>query len=389
MDTVTSPYIAQRLARYNEVKVSHKLLKEALASALFYLTRSVSTDIVNLVGPTGIGKTMLLEQLEAQVLLRFQSEMDANPDVRPIIRSLAVASGFRQFDWKLLYMSGLMQLGDPFAHLRNQPGSAAARMALQAELDHRRNTTSVLRDRLETELRLRTTRIWGIDEAQHAVFGGKAGRPGDQFDVFKSLAQRTKTKLLLLGPEQLEAHLLTSAQLARRSVTVHFNRYHFDRQDEADEFASICACFLHGMELRGVPQVDQETLGLLYQGTLGCVGILKNWMERALAHCLERHSDPEQASLVLDDLCATRLSLKAMRSISADIHRFEAAQIENESDDSYDELLSPEGGRPGRAGVPSTSLPAPESKPRRGRPRVGVRNPGRDPVGGNELWGAS
>jgi hypothetical protein len=98
-------------------------------------------------------------------------------------------------------------------------------------------SASQLRCDLEAEFRVRRTLYWFIDGAPHVLMGGEAV-PGNQFDVLKSLAQRTGVKLLLSGPYELMSHLAHSAQLARRSETVYLPRYRWESQEDLQQFGN-------------------------------------------------------------------------------------------------------------------------------------------------------
>lgn len=407
--------IDRRLIEFRQAKVMHAHLQEVLDKAIFYILRSPGTDVINIVGPTGVGKSMFLGRLEVEMIKARSRAMVDNRNMRPFVSSMAVASGHRAYDFKRLYASVLTALGDPFANFPASMGRPTAQ-AFNAIVDCRRKTatTAAMRERLERELELRGTVVWCLDEAQHAVFGGRSGPPRHQLDVFKSIAQRGSTKLCLIGPPELEDQLLSSGQLARRSMTIHFRRYHHQNDGDLLQFASVADKFFRLMHFASTPDVT-DSLDFIYSGSLGCVGIMKDWFERAMAIAMARHDDLDAVALTLDHLRETRMPGSALLSIQNDILRMERSMESNETDDLHDRIVHGDtpvriGGaasspRPNRARAlapaegavaakrpkraPSVSARDAQEAPavKRSKARPGHRSPGRDPVGGSDIWG--
>lgn len=368
---LTHAQIKDAVEHFKEVVIKHPHLQLAMDELLFLLDLSPNVSIVNLVGPTGIGKSLLLTRIVEAVHTQYLDVMTADPDFMPIICTNAVASGHRLFDWKSLYRGALVAAGDRFAAVRNarhRKGEAPVLQFLQAGESQ---TAAEHRARLEEEFRLRRTRIWIIDEAQHAIFGGKSGHPGDQFDVMKSIAQNTGVKIVLAGPHEMEPALGTSGQLARRSSTVHFRRYLDDDPAHMKVFASVARTLLAHMRLKGIPALEKDVLALLYTGSAGCIGILKDWLAKAYGRALRTQDADTSAVLTLDHLRSTRLPARAMATIMADIHAEEEAARDGASDADYARIvLTPT--------AQAEPIRGPKARPQRGR--VGTRRPGRDPV---------
>lgn len=381
--------IEKRLQDFRLAKVMHARLGHVLDQAMFYILKSPSTAIVNIVGPTGAGKSMLLGRIEAEIIKARCQEMADDCNMRPFVSTLAVASGYRGFDFKRLYVSVLEALGDPFARLPGSFGKQGKPSLQTPTAKHskrtapRGETTAAVRERLERELTWRNTVVWCIDEAHHAVFGGKSGAPKYQLEVFKSIAQRGTTKLCLIGPPELGEQLLSSGQLARRSMTIYFPPY--NHRDESDllYFASVASKFFELMALLSTPDV-KANLDFLYSGTHGCVGILKDWLERAMAVALERHADLDAVHLTLDDLRQTRMPAGALQTIHDEIARTERWMRFDDSDDLCDEIVH------GRAPIVAEAVRTePRVKlPKSRRVLPGIRNPVRDKVGDAKVWGA-
>jgi hypothetical protein len=129
-----------------------------------------------------------------------------------------------------------------------------------------------------------------IDEAQHLARMGSGRRLSDQLDVIKSLANRTKTVHVLIGTYELLAFRNLSAQLSRRSIDIHFPRYRADNPNDLKTFRTIVKSFEQQLPLSQPPDLLNEW-EYLYERSIGCVGILKDWLVRVLVSVSRRKSD--------------------------------------------------------------------------------------------------
>lgn len=101
-----------------------------------------------------------------------------------------------------------------------------------------------------------------------------------------------------------------SAQLSRRSVEIHLGRYQAENAEDLLAFKSVLLTFQRHLPLIAEPNLV-ERWEYLYERSVGCVGVLKNWLSRALAavleegdvtltdHHLERHAEPTRKLLTL------------------------------------------------------------------------------------------
>src|SRR5207302_457486 len=100
-----------------------------------------------------------------------------------------------------------------------------------------------------------------------------------------ALAALTGTVHVLVGTYELLGLTNLSAQLSRRSIEIHFGRYRAELHDDRLAFKSVVLTFQ-----RHLPVAEEPDLvgawDALYEGSLGCVGVLKNWLNRALADAL-------------------------------------------------------------------------------------------------------
>src|SRR5437667_4475244 len=124
-----------------------------------------------------------------------------------------------------------------------------------------------------------------IDEAQHFGKIASGRRLLDQLDVMKSIANQTKTVHVLYGTYDLLAFRNLNGQLSRRSVDVHFPRYRVEVADDRKAFISVLRSFAQQLPLAETPDLARDW-EFLYERSIGCVGVLKQWLIRALSVAL-------------------------------------------------------------------------------------------------------
>src|SRR5690242_17121204 len=110
----------------------------------------------------------------------------------------------------------------------------------------------------------------------------------------QDIEEMTETGVLhiLIGTYDVLPFCNLDGQMARRGSEFHFARYHIENANDCQAFRNAFSSLLKQIPL----QVDHD--GLLqrwwyfFEGSLGCIGILKQWLVRALYRAL-REASPE------------------------------------------------------------------------------------------------
>jgi len=115
---------------------------------------------------------------------------------------------------------------------------------------------------------------------------------------------------VLIGTYELVGLATLSAQLSRRSHELHFGRYRAEDPEDQRAFQSVLLTFQRHLPLAQEPDLVGH-FEYLYEQSVGCIGVLKDWLNRALAaaledgaatltaHHLERQAEPARKLLSL------------------------------------------------------------------------------------------
>jgi len=134
---------------------------------------------------------------------------------------------------------------------------------------------------VEQAIRYRRPLAVMIDEAQHLGKISSGRRLLDQLDVVKSIANQTKTAHVLFGTYDLLAFRNLNGQLSRRSIDVHIARYRAEDPEDRQTFINVVQSFEKELPFEAPSDLVSDW-GFLYERSLGCVGVLKEWLVRAV-----------------------------------------------------------------------------------------------------------
>jgi len=238
-------------------------------------------DILAIMGPTGVGKSVLGDYLVQNGLHTWATEMQTNPGFLPALRIEAIASGENDFSWRLFYQSILEQAGEDLSMPRQAFEVDPASGRLLRARRNPGNTLASLRKAVERALVARQVRYLVVDEAAHIFRQCSSKKLIIQLDTLKSLSNTAGVQLVLVGSYDLYELLFLSGQLARRIQVVHFARYRQDVEADVRAFRTCVQQFQKAhAEVWGdglMPYADA-----LMESTLGCVGTLNAVLKRAV-----------------------------------------------------------------------------------------------------------
>jgi hypothetical protein len=360
----------ERLAYFKEKTVAHPRLQEVNEILMRTIAEPAGASFIFVYGPGGIGKTTLRLRVEQKLKELALPLLESDRARVPVVGIEAVAPESRYFNWKEYYTRALIALEEPLIDYKFDYGVRGISRDNFGKINVESKVVApALRRALENALIHRHPDVFFVDEAQHFGKVASGYKLQDQLDCLKSLANMTGILHCLLGTYELLTFRNLSGQLSRRSVDIHFRRYCADNPEDVQAFKSVLLTFQQHMPLAETPDLVSHW-EYFYERTLGCVGILKDWLRRVLKDALAR----EATTITVKDLQKCALSVAQCQKMFKDIQEGERQLSETEKD--VQDLRS-------ALGLGAKPIVLPEETPKTSRPRgkVGKRKPKRDPIG--------
>ncbi len=352
--------------------ISHPRLQEALDAIIQAIcppgegasTRRPGTMVL-VIGPSRVGKTTLIRMLEEQLLAKSQALMASDPSFIPFASILAAGPGTNRFEWAEYYRAVLRALHDPFVD-----GKIA------------RIRTRELREAMETALLERKPLAILVDEAHHLAEATRGSRLQSQLNHLKHFENATGVSHVLVGTYEMRPFRKVNAQLACRSVDVHFPRYDAAIDTDAQVFQSIVWAMQRQLPVEKEPPL-LDHWEFLYARSIGCVGLLKMHLNRALNRALTEQTKTVQ----LSHLRKTAMPEARVEAVLRNALESEAELMEADgADERLLTLLGLRGTR--RTQQSKVKTDEPSASPNKHN-QPGKRSPGRDATGQEEQPGAS
>jgi energy-coupling factor transporter ATP-binding protein EcfA2 len=265
----------------------HALLRDTYKKLRSAIRIPTSGRIIMVYGPSGVGKTTLREGIQRKITEEMMPQLIADPGRIPIVGVKVEAPDAGNFDWKRFYKDMLKSLDEVLIDQkinyrvpgvsRNKEGNLVLEQgankqdlsdAVFSALEHRRPIAII------------------ADEAQDMGIISSGRKLIDQMSRIKHLADKFEIPFVLIGTFGLLKFRLLNEQLSRRAVEIHFWRYRAEREEDVEEFKDILNSFQKKMALVEEPDLEGRW-EYFYERTLGCVGVLKDWLTQAFQTSLE------------------------------------------------------------------------------------------------------
>lgn len=285
-----------RLQRFKDYAISHTMLADIIKELKRAIVEPAGFSHVLLFGPSGVGKTTVISQME-HTYNTAPPIFDPRSPYLPVPFLLLEARppDGTTFNRTEYYKSALRQLGE-VTYKRETMVNIDEEHAWGGKLDRTKgakfNDSNELRHVYEAALQRRSVRTVVIDEAQHMLKLASGMKLIDQLDWVKSLTNTTGVLHILTGTYELLAMRRLNGQTARRGLELHFPRYHYQHQPDQLAFQGVLVTLLGQAPLE--VNVDElvQYWPYFYERSIGCVGVLKDWLVRSVHAALaegERH----------------------------------------------------------------------------------------------------
>jgi hypothetical protein len=367
-----------KLQQFRKVTIAHPHLLTARERLIAAISDSPRNSVVFVLGPTGVGKTTLQTKVEKDLTAELAPELKQDKGRLPVVSVEAVAPDTGNFSWRDHFKRLLDAMREPLIDYKlDRKGRPRGDKEHLFRFDPAaRSSGAEYQYAVEQTLRYRRPVAVLIDEAQHLAKMSSGRRLLDQLDVIKSIANCTSTPHVLVGTYDLLAFRNLSRQLSRRSIDVHFRRYRADRPAEAAIFVNVLRSFAAQLPAAEPPDLVKDW-EFLYERSIGCVGIVKEWLVMALSSMFGRGAN----RLERKDLEACALSVGQCDKLLSECTEGET-RLE-ESDDGRRRLRVRLGlSGSGTAAIgPHRDCAAEANMPRKAKRRPGQRRAKRDPIG--------
>lgn len=296
--------------------VKHTRFDEALKTIEAALLFPTDTRLLWVIGPSGAGKTRLAQTVEKLIHKMIADQLVSDPGCVPCVSfEVPCPELGHRFSWNEHHWRYLDKLQVPLSADDKAPPplpwvdpKRGLEHAVLNALKHRRPMAVLL------------------DETNHiaSVTTGKV--LFDQTNRLKSFANRSKVLHVCFGTYEVANMALVSGQLARRSEIIHLSRYRADVPADYAAFKSVVRAFQKCLPV--VHHLDLHTRAeYLHERTIGCVGLLKEWLIKALAHA----NGDGRKEIAMKDLEATATSVTKLRVLLNEATQGEHVMNDGES----------------------------------------------------------
>ncbi|KVE62753.1 AAA family ATPase [Burkholderia vietnamiensis] len=363
------------LLKFQSRHVMHLKLKEALDLLGDAGNPSRADSFMALVGPSGVGKSVAIEEFIKRINMSYANELELDPSFVPAIFVRLPAPIRGDFNWKDAFIRTLERFNEPLIRRKT-----IQRMLVELDGEVVGNVPALVAEELRRAVRScvihRGAKIIAFDEASHLFIVRSRSQLSLQLKLVKSLKNDIEIPMILAATYELIQPENFDSQLLRRSDIVHFERYTAEDllsgNAYGNSFRDTIHTMLHALPVEWNPDLVNHADYFLMR-SVGCVGILKTWLQRALERALAQNL-PIDAHL----LDATAFSNYKLMAMLKEAVAGEALLRDIKEDDLAHEL--------GFDYVPTISSrkqgASSESRPPIKKRRPGTRKPGRDPVGG-------
>lgn len=324
--------------------------------------------MVLVIGPARVGKTTLIHLLEERLLAYAQAQMQRDPHFIPLASLTAPEPGAGRFDWADYYKPVLRQLGNPFVDSQIAPIRARQmREAMEAAFLERKPLAII------------------VDEAHHLAKARSGRNLQDNLDHLKHFENLTGVSHILVGTYEMRPFRKVNPQLACRSVDVHFPRYNLLSEEDCQVFRSVLWALQRQLPVEEEPLLAQKHWEFLYGRSIGCIGLLKLHLNRALNLALT------QGAKTVTEIHLRQTAMPDVRVKLAMRNALESEAEFVEAEDADEQLLAELRHPPSQISSHPQETPGQNKQaPSTGKKhRVGARALGRDPIETDEGDGAA
>lgn len=256
--------------------ILHPRYVQCREQVLEYLDSPADVEFVFIPAPAGAGKSNLVERVTRRILDDHREAMLEDPDLLPVLDVDVPPPNQGTFPWKTFAMWIHVRALDPSGGRRRMPlDSIASQYAFSRR--HSANNIDVM-DTAFAAAANRGVKTLMLDESGHLAQVVRSKHNRQQLDILKSAATRHEMRLVFAGPYELLDFRDASSQVSRRSRTAPLTPYSMGVARERQAWETLVNTVV---DLLGQPIEMPDLAAWLHAGSLGCVGVLRDWLAEA------------------------------------------------------------------------------------------------------------
>ncbi|MGD0886621.1 MAG: ATP-binding protein [Thermodesulfovibrionales bacterium] len=310
----------------NEVIIGHPHFETEIENLKFSILNP-TRELISVIGPTGVGKTVLCEEVAKEIMKELGPEMERDKGMIALIYFKAPEYLTSQYDWDDFFFELLSTIPEILVDKKIDYEKLAGEEDLDFKLDippwHKIRTYVRSYKKI---LKHRKTRVVIIDESANFTRTAGGKKLTKYLNFWRSLATFTGVLHVLVGTYELHAVQNLNGQLLRRNKDIHLRRYRADIDTELEAFIAALYSLLRGLPLEKVPDPMPDGWAYYYERCIGCIGILKDWLLEALLLTIRRDGN----ELTMNILEETALSVRKCKRLLLEIADWEKALINDE-----------------------------------------------------------
>lgn len=367
---------------FNRKRVGHRIVQAVTEEVYRSVVTADRERIITLVGPTGVGKSTVIEKVRHMLVRQYHDEMVADPGFLPFIYLTTKPGLDADFNWKDLFARLLNEANEPLIGKKRR---FPYRLDGQELASIRGLTGTDLGRAFAALVENRRVRVIFFDEASSMIDAKVNKNILRQFNTLKALAVSLDVVIVLIGAYDMVGINQGNGQLVRRAQVIHMPRYRhggFTLTTESDKEPDEIAFADAVTNLASVAPVQIETdvlldMRFIFHMSVGCLGIFRHWLREACVAALCKNGGVLTRPIFEAEAPKRKSVLKYTREAELG-----EQEMEDISEDVLAKALGLEFIRSARAAPKTESeTKATAAAPKRNSGRVGTRGPSRDPVG--------
>lgn len=293
IDASVAKQFKTKLTKFSHMTITHhrfELAFRSLSASILMRGSASEGGVIAVVGGSGIGKSSLCRTVCRVKNAQIEASGPHSPGRIVFVEVPKHSIG--KFNWRDVYRRLLRQLGDPTLN-----DKLSIEALWEADVSSEQWARAV-RGKCDTaDLQAITERLlkaYGVyaivfDEAQHFAAVRTDAAKEHQLDQLKSLASLSGAPVILFGTYELQQMLDAGEQLHRRTEVIHFEGYGTEPA-ELGHFLAAVEAVASESPIR--VDVDLESsIELVYDHTLGRVGMWSGWLQKANVDALKDGRD--------------------------------------------------------------------------------------------------